>query len=56
MKAVFLRVFHWRDPKTKVGFGAQKSEEPQTMPRAFIEAALAAGAAVEVPKKRQTKD
>ncbi len=49
-KAVFIREFHWGRPKTRIGFGAKPSAEPQSFPRDFIAAAIAAGAAVPVEK------
>lgn len=51
-KAIFNRTFHWKRKNSPIGFGANASENPQSFPRDFIEAAIAAGAATEVrPKK-----
>jgi hypothetical protein len=49
-KAVFLREFHWGRPNSRIGFGAHASADPQSFPRDFIAAAIAAGAAVPVEK------
>lgn len=49
-KAVFLREFHWGRPNSRIGFGAHASPEPQSFPRDFIAAAIAAGAAIPVDK------
>lgn len=49
-KAVFLREFHWGRSSSRIGFGAQASPAPQSFPRDFIAAAIAAGAAVPVEK------
>lgn len=51
-KAVFTREFHWSRDKG-LGFGAKPSIQPQSFPRDFIAAAVAAGAATEVPQKRK---
>lgn len=49
-KAIFLREFHWSRPNSPLGFGAKASQEPQSFPRDFIEAAIRAGAAIPVRK------
>jgi hypothetical protein len=51
-KAVFLRAFHWRRPGSKFGWGAQPGPQVQTFPRAFIAAAIKAGAAVPAKPRR----
>lgn len=53
-KAIFTREFHWRRDM-RLGFGAKASPEPQSFPRDFIAAAVAAGAATEVPQRRDPK-
>lgn len=50
-KAIFTREFHWRRPGSRYGFGAQPSEAAQSFPRDFVAAAVAAGAAEEVPAR-----
>lgn len=54
-KAIFKHEFHWGREKENIGFAAYPSEEPQTFPRDFIEAAVKAGAATEVSQKRKPK-
>lgn len=54
VKAVFSREFHWRRPKSGLGFGARASDEPQTFPRDFIDAAVKAGAAEIVSSKAKS--
>jgi hypothetical protein len=49
-KAVFVREFHWGRLKGRIGFAAKASPAPQSFPRDFIAAAIAAGAAVPVEK------
>ncbi len=49
-KAVFVREFHWGRPNSRIGFAAKPSIDPQSFPRDFIAAAIAAGAAVPVEK------
>ncbi|WP_347311366.1 hypothetical protein [Defluviimonas sp. SAOS-178_SWC] len=51
-KAIFTREFHWSRPRG-LGFGAKAKAEPQSFPRDFIAAAVAAGAATEVPPQRK---
>lgn len=51
-KAIFHRRFHWNRPKAGFGFAASPSEKPQSWPRDFIDAAVAAGAATKVPPAR----
>lgn len=48
-KAIFTAEFHWSRPNSPLGFGAKASPEPQSFPRDFIAAAIAAGRAVPVP-------
>lgn len=48
-KAIFTAEFHWSRPSSPLGFGAKASPEPQSFPRDFIAAAIAAGRAVPVP-------
>lgn len=50
-KAIFHRDFNWSRPKG-LGFGAKAGPQPQSFPRDFIDRAVAAGAATEVPQKR----
>jgi hypothetical protein len=52
MKAVFSQVFHWSRPQSPVGFAAFPSPAVQTFPHDFIEAAIAAGAAVATPDRK----
>jgi len=49
-KAIFLRAFNWGRPKSRISFGAKASPDPQSFPRDFIAAAIAAGVAVPVEK------
>lgn len=51
-RALFTREFHWRRPRSPIGFGAKASARPQSFPRDFIAAALKAGAALPVRKGR----
>ena len=51
-RALFVREFHWRRPKSPIGFGAKPMPRPQSFPRDFIMAALKSGAAVPVRKGR----
>ena len=53
-KAIFLREFNWRRPKSKFSFNAKPTPEPQSRVHDFVEAAVAAGAAIRVrpPKRR----
>jgi hypothetical protein len=46
--AIFTRRFIWSRPGTGLSFHVDPSGEPQEKPHDVIEAALAAGAAVEV--------
>lgn len=50
-KAIFTENFDWSDPKSRYGFSAVKSPDPQNFPSAFIDAAVAAGRARRVPLK-----
>ena len=54
-KAVFDREFHWRRPGAPFGFGAKASPDVQYFPRDFIAAAVAAGAATEIPPFRRQR-
>ena len=54
-KAIFHRVFHWSRPKSVLGFAAFPKGEVQTFPRDFIAAAVACGAATEVPHRAAGK-
>lgn len=47
--AIFSREFNWRRPRSIYSFNAKASADPQERPRDFIEAAVAVGAAEEVP-------
>lgn len=51
--AIFHRTVHMngsqRVPKSRVGFSAQPSPEPQQFPHDFIEYAVSVGAATEIP-------
>jgi hypothetical protein len=44
--AVFNREFNWRRPRSIYSFNAKPSSEPQSRVHDFVEAAVAAGAAV----------
>ena len=46
--AIFTRRINWTRPKSPHTFEAYPSENPQSKPRDFIDAAVALGAAVEV--------
>ncbi|MGL4311239.1 MAG: hypothetical protein ACRCSU_12195 [Paracoccaceae bacterium] len=48
-KAIFTAEFHWSRTNSPLGFGAKASPEPQSFPRDFIAAAIAAGRAMPVP-------
>lgn len=50
--AIFTGEFHYTSPKTNSGWSAYPREDPQTFPREFIAAAIAAGRATEVPRER----
>ena len=54
-KAVFTAEFHWGREKSNIGFAAYPKPEPQTFPRDFIDAAIAAGAAKKVAGRTKTK-
>lgn len=47
--AVFSREFNWSRPKSPLLFHVTASPDPQQKPRDVIEAAIKAGAAVELP-------
>lgn len=55
--AIFNRMIHMngsqRVPKSKVGFMAKASPEPQQFPSDFIEFAVACGAAEKVPSPQR---
>lgn len=52
MKAIFHREFHYTSRKFNAGWSAKPCLDPQLFPREFIEAAIRAGCATEVPPKR----
>lgn len=47
--AIFNREFNWRRKRSVYSFNAKASPEPQQRPRDVVDAAVAAGAAEEVP-------
>jgi len=51
--AIFHRDFHWSRPKSKFGFFAKASPEPQSRVHDFVQAAVAAGAATRVKLSRE---
>lgn len=53
-KAIFIREFHWTRPRG-LGFGARPSPEPQAFPQDFIDAAIAAGAALPPAPKPEAR-
>lgn len=52
MKAIFNKDFGYSSPTRNAGWSAQAGPDPQTFPREFIDAAVAAGVAEIVPPKR----
>lgn len=56
MKAIFHREFHYTSRKYNAGWSAYPKSEPQLFPHEFIEAAIEAGCATEVPPKRREQD
>ena len=50
--AIFSREFNWSRPKSRFSFNAKASIEPKSFPHDFVDAAVAAGAAVRVRGKR----
>ena len=52
-RAIFVASFGMKANENGVGFHAFPSPEPQTFPRHFIEAAIAAGCAHPVPRRRK---
>lgn len=51
--AIFSKPFRFdRRPRQALCFEIKASEQPQSLPRDVVEAAIAAGAATPVPKKR----
>lgn len=56
MRAIFLREFNWKRPKSKFSFNVQPSPKPRLLPHDVIEAAIAAGAAIAAaPKAKPSK-
>lgn len=54
-KAIFTGEFHYSSRKTNAGWSAFPKPDPQSFPREFIDAAVAAGRATEVlPKRAET--
>lgn len=47
--AIFNRRFNWKRPRSIYSFRAEASAEPQERPQDFIDAAVRAGAAEQVP-------
>jgi hypothetical protein len=52
-KAIFEREFNYSSRSRNVGWSAKPSPKPQSFPREFIDAAVAAGAARRVPPQRR---
>jgi hypothetical protein len=52
VKALFHREFNWRRPNSPIGFCVKPLDQPQTLPRDVIEAAVAKGAATIVAPRR----
>ena len=50
--AIFSREFNWSRPKSIYSFNAKASTEPQSRVHDFVDAAVAAGAAVRVKPRR----
>lgn len=50
-KAIFTKEFHYSSRTRNAGWSAYPSKTPQTFPREFIEAAIAAGCAEPVKPK-----
>lgn len=55
IKAVFTKEFHYTSRTRNAGWSAYPDEKPQTFPREFIEAAIAAGCAEPEPAKKASK-
>ena len=54
VRAIFTGEFHFTSLKRNAGWSAYPSPEPQTFPREFITAAIAAGRAQAVPRRRKS--
>lgn len=54
--AIFSREFNWHRPGSRFSFNAKASPCPQSRVHDFVEAAIAAGAAVRVRGNRKPPD
>lgn len=55
VRAIFKEAFGLSSIGRRVGWHATPSDEPQTFPREFIDAAVAAGRATRVPVKARAE-
>lgn len=51
IKAIFIGDFHYSSRSRNAGWSAYKSDEPQTFPQEFIDAAVKAGKAELIPPR-----
>lgn len=54
-RAIFTKDFHYTSRQRNAGWSARTAPDPQSFPREFIDAAVAAGCAEIAPPKRRAK-
>ncbi|OJY33930.1 MAG: hypothetical protein BGP11_12725 [Rhodobacterales bacterium 65-51] len=52
VRAIFVGEFHYSSRRRNAGWSAYPSPDPQKFPREFITAAINAGRALPIPKRR----
>lgn len=53
--AIFSREFNWRRPRSVYSFNAKPLPQPQSFVHDFVDAAIAAGAAIRVKPPRRKR-